>query len=104
MVKLDFGALGLHVELDPLKEQRRTKRIRCANIGSTNIVTGNILVPPTNQVFSYDADGNLTNDSVWAYRWDGENRLIQMSNLTAVATAGRKKLDFQYDALGRRSQ
>ena len=30
-------ALGLHVELDPLKERRRTKRIRCANIWTQQI-------------------------------------------------------------------
>ncbi len=72
--------------------------------GSTNTITGNLLIAPTNQLFSYDADGNLTNDSVWVYLWDGENRLIQMSNLTAVATAARKKLDFSYDWMGRRTE
>src|SRR5207237_2809540 len=52
--------------------------------GSTNTVMGNLLIAPTNQMFSYDGDGNLTNDSVWAYVWDGENRLVQMSNLTTL--------------------
>jgi YD repeat-containing protein len=28
-----------------------------------------------NQSFSYDGDGNLTNDGQFAYTWDAENRL-----------------------------
>jgi RHS repeat-associated protein len=43
-----------------------------------------------------------TNDSVWAYTWNGENRLIQATNLTAVTAAARKKLVFEYDSQGRR--
>ena len=30
----------------------------------------------TPEDFSYDADGNLTNDGRFAYTWDGENRLV----------------------------
>ena len=66
--------------------------------------TGSLLLPPANQAFYYDADGNLTNDTVWNYVWDGENRLIQMSNVTALATSALKKLDFVYDYQGRRVQ
>jgi RHS repeat-associated protein len=66
---------------------------------STN---GNILFPAAGQTFSYDSDGNRTGDGVWNYIWDGENRLVQISNTTSVATAARKKLDFSYDHLGRR--
>ena len=69
----------------------------------TNI-TGNVLFAPATQTFQYDSDGNLTNDSVWVYLWDAENRLVSMSNITAVATAARKKLDFSYDYQGRRVQ
>ncbi len=68
--------------------------------GATN--GGNMLVPPATQTFGHDLDGNLTNDLVWAYLWDGENRLIQMSNVTSVASAARRKLDFNYDHQGRR--
>jgi RHS repeat-associated protein len=68
----------------------------------TNTVTGSLLVPPATQNFFYDADGNLTNDAVWVYWWDGENRLAGMSNLTTVAEAGRRKLDFAYAHQGRR--
>ena len=79
-------------------------------VWQTNTVTvsggstegGNVLVPPATQTFGHDLDGNLTNDLVWAYLWDGENRLVQMSNVTTVASAARRKLDFNYDHQGRR--
>jgi RHS repeat-associated protein len=66
--------------------------------------TGNILIPPSTQSLQYDSDGNLTSDLVWNYTWDAENRLIQMSNTTSVASTARKKLDFAYDYLSRRYQ
>jgi len=69
----------------------------------TNI-TGNILVPPANQTFSYDADGNLLADGVWNYGWDGENRLVSMTNVSALAAASQKRLQFAYDYIGRRIQ
>ena len=43
----------------------------------------------------YDLDGNLTNDGVYAYYWDAENRLIAVSNASAVAS-------FTYDYMSRR--
>jgi RHS repeat-associated protein len=75
-----------------------------ATSGPTNTVwpTGYVLVPPAGQTFQYDADGNLTNDSAWSYTWDAENRLVQMTNTTAVTTTARKKLVFQYDHQARR--
>jgi RHS repeat-associated protein len=68
----------------------------------TNI--GNILVPPATQTFSYDQDGNTTNDSLWSYTWDGENRLVQMTNDSTVPAATQKQLNFVYDDQGRRIQ
>ena len=68
--------------------------------GNTN--KGNLFVPKTPEQFSYDADGNLTNDGHWSYTWDAENRLIKMTNNTG---AGPKYgLSFAYDAQGRRIQ
>jgi RHS repeat-associated protein len=72
--------------------------------GSAATNAGRLLVPPATQVFAYDADGNLTNDAVWVYTWDAENRLISMSNTLAVATADRKRLDFGYDWQNRRRE
>jgi RHS repeat-associated protein len=66
-------------------------------------VTGHLLVPPSGQSFQYDADGNLTNDLVWRYKWDGENRLIEATNVTGLPAEGRRKVAFSYDYLGRRA-
>ena len=70
--------------------------------GNTTTITNNLLCAPATQTLTYDLDGNLTNDLVWALKWDGENRLIEATNLTTVASAGRKKLNLVYDHLGRR--
>jgi RHS repeat-associated protein len=64
--------------------------------------TGNLYVAQTPEVFSYDADGNLTNDGRWSYVWDAENRLIQMTVNTNVGT--QYQLKFAYDSQGRRIQ
>ena len=65
-------------------------------------VTGNLYVAQEPETFKYDADGNLTNDGRWAYTWDGENRLIQMTVNTNVGPLFQ--LTFAYDAKGRRIQ
>ncbi len=70
-------------------------------IGST---TGHILVPPSTQTFTYDTDGNLMDDSLWTYVWDGENRLVQMTSDAAVPATAQKQLNFIYDGQGRRIQ
>ena len=74
--------------------------IKAASGGTTN--TGNLYVPKTPEQFSYDADGNLTNDGRWSYVWDAENRLIQMTVNTNVGP--QYQLTFAYDAKGRRIQ
>jgi RHS repeat-associated protein len=73
-----------------------------ADLIATNI--GNLLIPPANQTFNYDQDGNTTNDSLWTYTWDGENRFIQMTSVAAVPAAAQKQLNFTYDDKGRRVQ
>jgi len=65
-------------------------------------VTGNVYVAQEPEQFSYDADGNLTNDGRWQYVWDAENRLIQMSLNTNIGP--QYKLSFAYDPQGRRIQ
>jgi hypothetical protein len=73
------------------------------NTCNTSTGSGNLLTPPAPQVFTYDTDGNLINDLVWTYTWDGENRLVGMENLTTLAdTTARRKLVFEYDWQGRR--
>jgi YD repeat-containing protein len=52
--------------------------------------------------FAYDPDGNLTQDGQWAYTWNGENRLVGMESLGAVAGGKQRRLVFAYDWRGRR--
>jgi len=71
-----------------------------ASGGASN--TGSVYLARTPEQFSYDADGNLTNDGRWAYTWDAENRLIGM---TVNTSAGPQyQLTFAYDPKGRRIQ
>lgn len=63
---------------------------------------GRIFVPPAAEVYSYDADGNLTSDGRWQYVWDAENRLVTMQALAGVPNADKKRLEFAYDYMGRR--
>ncbi|MBM3855447.1 MAG: hypothetical protein FJ399_20215, partial [Verrucomicrobia bacterium] len=68
------------------------------------IETRAAFLPPMTQDFTYDDDGNLTNDGVWIYSWDGENRLRWLET-TAGSVAGgvpAQRLEFQYDYLHRR--
>ena len=74
-----------------------------AAAGETSI-TGAVLVAQTPESFTYDADGNLTQDGSWTYAWDGENRLTNMTSLSSAPTASKYKLDFLYDFQGRRVQ
>ena len=71
-----------------------------ADIVATN--QGSVFIAKTPEQFSYDADGNLTNDGHWTYTWDAENRLIQLTANTAVGP--QYQLNFAYDAQGRRIQ
>lgn len=59
----------------------------------------------TPEVFSYDTDGNLTDDWRWHYTWDAENRLIAMDTQPGAVAAGapHQRLEFDYDHQGRRS-
>jgi RHS repeat-associated protein len=69
-----------------------------ATFGSTNNSTnGYVFVPKTPEAFSYDADGNLTNDGRWVYTWDGENRLIQLESQTTAPSASKRKITYTYD-------
>jgi RHS repeat-associated protein len=70
--------------------------------GTTNI--GHVFVPQTPESYSYDLDGNLLTDGHWNYTWDGENRLIALTNNANIALAGQYALTFAYDYQGRRIQ
>jgi RHS repeat-associated protein len=70
--------------------------------GGQTTVTGNLFVAETPESFAYDADGNLTSDGRWTYTWDAENRLVRMTNNTAVGP--QQLITFVYDWKGRRIQ
>ena len=63
-----------------------------------------MLLPPINQSFVYDLDGNLINDGLWSYEWNGDNRLVRMTSLlgSGAPNVARKQLEFTYDYQGRR--
>ncbi|MEO6876210.1 MAG: RHS repeat-associated core domain-containing protein, partial [Opitutaceae bacterium] len=71
--------------------------------------TRHVFVPQTPELYTYDLDGNLTADGRWTYTWDGENRLIACETQVGILPptgplplAQRRKLEFAYDAQGRR--
>ena len=65
-------------------------------------VTGNLFVPRTPERFSYDLDGNMTSDGRWNYTWDAENRLIKVESRSDTPQTSWRRVEWQYDALGRR--
>jgi RHS repeat-associated protein len=67
-------------------------------------VAANAFVPKAPELFTYDADGNLTSDSRWTYGWDAENRLTTVTSLSTGPAASKLRLDFTYDYQGRRIQ
>jgi RHS repeat-associated protein len=61
-----------------------------------------MFLPKTAENYTYDLDGNLTSDGRWTNKWDGENRLIDMTSHASGPSGSRKSLQFAYDSLGRR--
>ncbi len=77
------------------------------NSSNPDIVTntiGQTFVAQTPEALYYDLDGNLTNDGRWVYTWDAENRLVRMESSRAAPPPSKLKLEFAYDAKGRRIQ
>ncbi len=73
------------------------------NGGSTSNLTGNVFLPQNQEHFIHDLDGNLTSDGRWTNMvWNAENRLVSMEGYSAVPTAAKRKLEFEYDYQGRR--
>ncbi len=71
--------------------------------GLTTEVTTKTLqvnVPAESAVtFSYDADGNMTGNGIWTYKWDAENRLVSAK---IPASTDGTEVTFSYDAFHRR--
>jgi RHS repeat-associated protein len=70
--------------------------------GTNQTNTGNLFIPKTPETFGYDADGNLTNDGRFTYTWDAENRLLKAESLSTGPTASKRKVEWTFDAKGRR--
>ncbi|MGV3772586.1 MAG: hypothetical protein ACO1QB_06755 [Verrucomicrobiales bacterium] len=72
-----------------------------ATLGTNSTTEYGLFYNPHNpEVFSHDADGNLTKDGRWDFQWDGENRLVSASKWNPVEPA--QEILFQYDSKGRR--
>ena len=79
--------------------------LRAATTNDPDVLTsneGHLFVPRTPEVFSYDADGNLLSDGRWNYTWDAENRLVRVESRSETPAASWRRVEWQYDALGRR--
>lgn len=81
-------------------------KIQAARPSPEQAVTENrsVLVPAVPENFVYDADGNLTQDGLWSYEWDGENRLKAQELRSDVAATTWKRLEYAYDGQSRRIQ
>ena len=68
------------------------------------VETRTAFIPPTAQAMTYDDDGNITNDGVWTYEWDAENRLTAMQTTLNAIAGGvpAQRLEFKYDYQHRR--
>ena len=53
----------------------------------------------TTKHYSYDANGNMNNDSVWAYTYDYRNKLTKM---TKFVTSGSSTIEYLYNHAGLR--
>ena len=87
-------------------------RVRATTSGSAPV--GQVdwfYIQKTPEVFTYDTDGNLTSDDRWTYTWDAESRLLSVETRPdrlrpngVLPLERRLKLEFAYDAQGRRLQ
>jgi RHS repeat-associated protein len=72
---------------------------------TTTLDSGKVYVPPAAETLSYDADGNLTQDARWIYKYDAENRLVSQIpaiNGPAGGAGTQTSLFYTYDGLSRR--
>jgi RHS repeat-associated protein len=52
--------------------------------------------------YAYDMRGSVFADSVFGYEWNDEGRLSAIYHNSSIPEADRVRLEFEYDALGRR--
>ena len=92
----EYSVLAERPDLDPVRSEEADRMVT---------------FPQTTVTLTHDADGNLNSDGQWQYEWDAENRLIAMEEapLHSISSSGfsysfaqARRLEFAYDALGRR--
>lgn len=66
-----------------------------------DFVEGSVYAPPAEEALAYDADGNLLSDGRYLYAWDGENRLVSLSERVAPTNRAARTFSFRYDPSGR---
>ncbi len=66
--------------------------------------TGKVLLSKTPETFAYDADGNLTSDSLWTNVWNGENRRTTIESRSTLPAAARRREQWTHLPDGRRIQ
>ena len=64
-------------------------------------VEGSVYAPPVEEALAYDPDGNLLSDGRYLYAWDGENRLVSLSERVAPTNRAVRTVSFRYDPSGR---
>ena len=72
--------------------------------GNSNSVTGSLYTPHGETQPQHDIDGNQTQDHLWVYTWDAENRLIQQEHRgdINISPLQSTRIEHAYDSQGRR--
>ena len=65
---------------------------------------GAVWIPPVNETFAYDADGNRQSTALWDYGWDGRNKLVRArtKDYNISTTPQGYDVTCDYDAENRR--
>lgn len=63
--------------------------------------SGKLLAAPVTVTPIYDLDGNLTDDGLWIYAWDGEGRLKSIETVSTLPTVDQRRQEYSYDFEGR---
>ena len=66
------------------------------------LITGITYIPPAQENFTYDADGNRESSALWNYQWDSRNRLVRARTKNHLTVPEGIDVTFDYDAEGRR--
>jgi len=73
--------------------------------GATNdlvsVETNTAFVAAATETFTYDDDGNLTEDGHFRYLWNGENRMIRAEEKVSPPDRSTYVITYDYDHIGR---